>query len=132
MNSLDEDSTADRMEACLEDPAICFSCFTKKTLAACKPPWWRSFVLSGVDIKRRFEELMARFAKSKVEVIVVEAAECLEMTAAEFERRTGAPPMNDDLDRVNCTRVGAVGHYLCGWCFTHDRPRASCGCIGKG
>lgn len=51
------------------------------------------------------------------------------MTAEEFEQRTGQAPRQDDLERVNCNTAGEVGHYLCGWCAKHDKPRFICGCL---
>lgn len=44
---------------------------------------------------------------------------------AEFERRFGRKPQNDDLDRVNCTSPGKIGHFMCGVC-EHDRPCFEC------
>lgn len=55
----------------------------------------------------------------------------LPMDAAEYERRTGAPPENDDLDRVNCPTVGVLGHWACGWCVTHAQPEFRCMCRGQ-
>ena len=52
-----------------------------------------------------------------------------DMTAKEFELRVGLPPKQDDLDRVNCEKVGTPGHVQCGWCWTHNRPRFECGCL---
>lgn len=46
-----------------------------------------------------------------------------------FETRVGRPPTQDDLDRVNCKRVGEGGHRQCGWCQEHDKPRFICGCL---
>lgn len=37
------------------------------------------------------------------------------ITAVEFEGATGWPPMNDDLERVNCPDAGQDGHLMCGW-----------------
>lgn len=51
------------------------------------------------------------------------------MTVAEFEAKTGRPPADDDLDRVNCPEVGTHGHMQCGWCPAHDQPRPTCGCL---
>ncbi len=50
------------------------------------------------------------------------------MDAAEFTRRTGQEPKNDDLQRVNCSTPGKVGHFFCGWCPDHNKPRFMCGC----
>lgn len=51
------------------------------------------------------------------------------MDADEFKRLTGRMPEHDDLERVNCDKVGAVGHWQCGWCDEHCSPNFSCGCI---
>ena len=45
-----------------------------------------------------------------------------EITAEEFEEKTGSPPIQDDLERVNCLRVGTPGHRNCGWCKICDKP----------
>lgn len=37
------------------------------------------------------------------------------ITAAIFEKATGAKPQNDDLDRCNCPDAGKLGHHMCGW-----------------
>lgn len=50
------------------------------------------------------------------------------MTASEFEKKTERPPVNDDLDRVNCHLVGWPGHRGCGWCSDCDTPRFDCRC----
>jgi hypothetical protein len=50
------------------------------------------------------------------------------MTEEEFERVMGRPPVNDDLHRVNCKEAGAVGHFFCGWCLEHQKPKFECGC----
>jgi len=49
--------------------------------------------------------------------------------ADEFVERFGFAPVDDDIDRVNCSNVGATGHYQCGVCPLHDKPRFSCGCL---
>jgi len=47
-----------------------------------------------------------------------------------FKERFGREPELDDLDRVNCD-LGPdhVGHWHCGVCPTHDKPRFECGCL---
>ncbi len=52
----------------------------------------------------------------------------IKMTAIEFEEKTGQPPIQDDLERVNCTCVGEVGHSQCGWCYYHNVPKYTCMC----
>lgn len=49
--------------------------------------------------------------------------------ADEFKKKTGRPPERDDLDRVNCPLTGSIGHWSCGWCGQHDKPRFECGCL---
>lgn len=39
----------------------------------------------------------------------------MKITAEIFEKATGHPPVNDDLDRCNCDLEGEVGHDQCGW-----------------
>jgi hypothetical protein len=51
------------------------------------------------------------------------------MTEQEFEARFGQPPQLDDLTRVECADAGKMGHWLCGVCTKHDKPRFLCGCI---
>lgn len=51
------------------------------------------------------------------------------MTAEEFEKKFGAPPIQDDLERVNCPTVGDFGHSQCGVCAKHNKPRFLCGCF---
>lgn len=51
------------------------------------------------------------------------------MKEHEFREYVGRDPVNDDLKRVNCDKVGQPGHFLCGWCFLHEIPRFECGCI---
>ena len=36
-------------------------------------------------------------------------------TELEFEEDTGCKPVQDDMDRVNCTEAGEIGHTMCGW-----------------
>jgi hypothetical protein len=48
------------------------------------------------------------------------------ITAAEYLQRFGVAPEQDDLDRVNCDRAGAVGHSTCGVCPMHKHPRFMC------
>jgi len=48
------------------------------------------------------------------------------MTAAEFEKVTGVPPVQDDLERVNCDKAGELGHLSCGVCDC-GMPMFMCG-----
>lgn len=50
------------------------------------------------------------------------------ITAEEFEARTGQPPEQDDLERVNCPHAGSMGHWQCGWCDDCELPQYQCGC----
>jgi hypothetical protein len=45
------------------------------------------------------------------------------ITAEKFEAAVGCAPEQDDLDRCNCTKVGEIGHKLCGWDHTRNMPR---------
>ena len=49
------------------------------------------------------------------------------ITAEDYKKATGADPENDDLERVNCTQLGQVGHQQCGWCPKCNLPRFCCG-----
>ncbi len=53
------------------------------------------------------------------------------LTTEEFAQRFGFAPENDDLDRVNCKDAGSLGHWSCGICSTHNKPRFICGCLAK-
>jgi len=55
----------------------------------------------------------------------------MKITAEMFIKATGYAPQHDDLDRCNCTRAGDIGHWSCGWCEEHNKPRFVCGCIHK-
>ncbi len=55
----------------------------------------------------------------------------MKIDAKEFEEKTGRKPEDDDLERVNCTMVGRMGHSSCGWCYEHSRPRYECWCSIK-
>lgn len=47
--------------------------------------------------------------------------------AKRFRDATGREPIMDELDRVNCRRVGNLGHFFCGWCDNCQMPRFICG-----
>ena len=51
------------------------------------------------------------------------------MNGLEFLERFGYIPEHDDLDRVNCNKVGEIGHWACGICPNHNKPRFECGCL---
>jgi hypothetical protein len=53
------------------------------------------------------------------------------MNEEEFTKRFGQPPEDDDLDLVNCKKVGVVGHWFCGICEVHGKPRVYCGCQAR-
>ena len=36
--------------------------------------------------------------------------------------------MNDDHERATCALAGSFGHFMCGTCTDHGRPRFECGC----
>ena len=44
------------------------------------------------------------------------------ITPEKFAERVGRPPVDDDLERCNCTEAGDIGHYLCGWDEETDLP----------
>ena len=47
---------------------------------------------------------------------------------AEFTKAFGRTPIDDELHRILCTRVGEIGHTQCGWCDPHQTARFECGC----
>ena len=49
------------------------------------------------------------------------------MAHFQFKAKTGCEPVYDALARVNCPRAGEGGHWQCGWCEKHDKPRFQCG-----
>ena len=49
-------------------------------------------------------------------------------TAEQYKERTGHEPVDDDLERLNCERAGELGHFHCGFCQLHMKPRHVCGC----
>ena len=53
----------------------------------------------------------------------------MKITSKIFEEKTKVKPEHDDLERCNCSLAGEVGHYQCGWCQRHDKPRFLCGCL---
>jgi hypothetical protein len=46
----------------------------------------------------------------------------MSLTAEDFRNATGREAEDDDLDRVNCSKVGNDGHWMCGWCYKHNMP----------
>lgn len=51
-----------------------------------------------------------------------------QVTASEFQRIAGRPPVGDDLERVNCPLADTPGHRQCGMCPGCNRPRFDCVC----
>ena len=49
------------------------------------------------------------------------------ITAELFQQYTGRKPVNDDLERSNCDKVGEFGHFHCGWNHILNRPRFEVG-----
>jgi len=47
----------------------------------------------------------------------------------EFVKRFGFEPVEYDLEKVNCDKVGILGHLTCGVCDQHKLPRSQCGCL---
>lgn len=45
-----------------------------------------------------------------------------QITAKQFEEAVGRLPENDDLERCNCVRAGALGHMQCGWDEVSNLP----------
>ncbi len=44
------------------------------------------------------------------------------ITAEKYEKATGHKPVNDDLERANCSEAGKVGHAFCGWDHRRNKP----------
>jgi hypothetical protein len=51
----------------------------------------------------------------------------MDITPEQFYEKFGFKPIMDDLIRVNCKETG-TGHYHCGVCETHNKPRFLCCC----
>jgi hypothetical protein len=49
------------------------------------------------------------------------------ITAEQFKAATGREPEHDDLERVNCSKSGEIGHYFCGWDSEANRPQYEVG-----
>ena len=49
------------------------------------------------------------------------------ITAEYYEQATGSIPVNDDVDRANCSRAGTDGHVSCGWCTKNNVPNTFAG-----
>lgn len=45
-----------------------------------------------------------------------------DMTEAEYTKFVGRPPIQDDLERVNCKDAGKHGHSFCGWNACKNMP----------
>lgn len=54
------------------------------------------------------------------------------ITAEIFKKKTGSAPVDDDLERANCSEAGEIGHLSCGWCKKHDGPMTQCLCAFEG
>lgn len=48
------------------------------------------------------------------------------MDEKEFEKLVGRKPERDDLERVNCDKVGQPGHSTCGFCTVCNKPKYEC------
>lgn len=44
------------------------------------------------------------------------------ITRAHFIAATGRAPIDDDLDRCNCARIGQIAHSMCGWNHAKNGP----------
>jgi len=54
------------------------------------------------------------------------------ITLEQYIDSMGSAPPGNELERCNCPHEGSKGHKYCGWCSTHSRPRAMCGCVASG
>ena len=50
-----------------------------------------------------------------------------EITVEMFKKFTGREPVDDDLERCNCKKVGKPGHMQCGWNSVLNLPRFEVG-----
>ena len=64
----------------------------------------------------------------KINTVIVPG---MKITKEIFIEKVGREPEDDDLERCNCNQAGEVGHYSCGWCYEHDKPRFVCGCLWR-
>lgn len=44
------------------------------------------------------------------------------ITALQFKDCTGSEPIQDDLERCNCSVPGTLGHIFCGWNYVKNVP----------
>ncbi len=51
------------------------------------------------------------------------------MTWWQYLIRFRRVPHQDDLERASCDRAGEAGHWSCGVCKDHNKPRFICGCL---
>lgn len=59
----------------------------------------------------------------------IKLLEMISFTDKQYQELFGEKPDNDDLERTNCKKIGEVGHFQCGVCPDHNKPRFKCGCI---
>ena len=65
--------------------------------------------------------------KSKITELL-EAIKERQVNGDQFHFMTGRWPDNDDLDRVNCSYAGEIGHHYCGVCMECLQPKHMCLC----
>jgi len=53
------------------------------------------------------------------------------MNTKEFKKIVGRKPEQDDLERVNCDKIGEPGHYYCGVCPKCKFPKFMCQCKSR-
>lgn len=46
----------------------------------------------------------------------------MKITAKMFKHATGYEPVDDDLERVNCSKAGQLAHVSCGWDHERNMP----------
>lgn len=49
------------------------------------------------------------------------------ITREDFVQAAGREPEQDDLERVNCAKAGAIGHTCCGWNHELNKPQFDVG-----
>ena len=62
---------------------------------------------------------------------LIAMAKAKKITKKKFKAAMGRDPASDELERCNCAAAGRIGHWGCGWCEEHNKPRFSCACLQR-
>lgn len=81
------------------------------------------------DLFLRHEQKLGRPIYRPNIVLIEQTGQIIvgDLSDRDFFHLVGRPPEKDDLHRVNCTRVGEIGHMMCGYCAKCSAPRFLCG-----